>query len=74
MDFNPGFRLGMRMMAERMDENDGNIREVTDHGYLDIISAPAARPKRPARPSQTRQRPDEPVTAPESSTDLGAKE
>ena len=27
-----GFRLGVRMMAECMDENDGNIREVTDHG------------------------------------------
>ena len=27
-----GFRLGVRMMAECMDENDGDIREVTDHG------------------------------------------
>ena len=27
-----GFRLGIRMMAECMDENDGDIREVTDHG------------------------------------------
>ncbi len=27
-----GFRLGVRMMAECMDENDGSIREVTDHG------------------------------------------
>jgi len=27
-----GFRLGMRMMAECMDENDGDTREVTDHG------------------------------------------
>ena len=27
-----GFRLGVRIMAECMDENDGNIREVTDHG------------------------------------------
>ena len=27
-----GFRLGVRMMIECMDENDGEIREVTDHG------------------------------------------
>jgi len=27
-----GFRLGVRMMAECMDENDGSIREVTDYG------------------------------------------
>ncbi len=27
-----GFRLGVKMMAECMDENDGSIREVTDHG------------------------------------------
>ena len=27
-----GFRLGARIMAECMDENDGDIREVTDHG------------------------------------------
>ncbi len=27
-----GFRLGVRMMAECMDENDGNIREVINHG------------------------------------------
>ncbi len=27
-----GFRLGVRMMAECMDENDGDIREVTNHG------------------------------------------
>ena len=27
-----GFRLGTRMMAECMDENDGDIREVTDDG------------------------------------------
>ena len=27
-----GFRLGIRMMAECMDDHDGNIREVTDHG------------------------------------------
>lgn len=27
-----GFRLGVRMMAECMDENDGDTREVTDHG------------------------------------------
>lgn len=26
-----GFRLGVRMMAECMDENDGDIREVADH-------------------------------------------
>ena len=25
-----GFRLGVRMMAECMDENDGAIREITD--------------------------------------------
>lgn len=25
-----GFRLGVRMMAECMDENDGDIREITD--------------------------------------------
>jgi len=27
-----GFRLGVRMMAECMDENDGSIQEVTDLG------------------------------------------
>ena len=27
-----GFRLGVRMMAECMDENDGDIRGVTDYG------------------------------------------
>ena len=27
-----GFRLGARLMAECMDENDGDIREVTDYG------------------------------------------
>ena len=27
-----GFRLGARIMAECMDENDGDIREVTDRG------------------------------------------
>ena len=27
-----GFRLGVRMMAECMDSDDGDIREVTDHG------------------------------------------
>ena len=27
-----GFRLGVRIMAECMDENDGDIEEVTDHG------------------------------------------
>lgn len=27
-----GFRLGVRMMAECMDDNDGDIREVTDSG------------------------------------------
>ena len=27
-----GFRLGARIMAECMDENDGDIRDVTDHG------------------------------------------
>ena len=27
-----GFRMGARIMAECMDENDGDIREVTDHG------------------------------------------
>lgn len=27
-----GFRLGIRMMAECMDNNDGEIREVTDYG------------------------------------------
>ena len=27
-----GFRLGTRIMAECMDDNDGDIREVTDHG------------------------------------------
>ena len=27
-----GFRLGVRMMAESMDDNDGDIREVTDYG------------------------------------------
>ena len=26
-----GFRLGARIMAECMDENDGNTREMTDH-------------------------------------------
>ena len=27
-----GFRLGARIMMECMDENDGDIREVTGHG------------------------------------------
>ena len=27
-----GFRLGVRMMSECMDGNDGDIREVTDRG------------------------------------------
>ncbi len=27
-----GFRLGVRMMVECMDESGGDIREVTDHG------------------------------------------
>ena len=27
-----GFRLGVKMMAECMDEDDGDTREVTDHG------------------------------------------
>ena len=27
-----GFRLGVKMMAECMDENDGDTQEVTDHG------------------------------------------
>ena len=27
-----GFRLGARLMMECMDENDGDIREVTDYG------------------------------------------
>ena len=27
-----GFRLGVRMMAECMHSDDGDIREVTDHG------------------------------------------
>ena len=27
-----GFRLGVRMMAECMDDHDGDIREVTDDG------------------------------------------
>ena len=27
-----GFRLGVRMMAECMDDNDGNTTEVTDYG------------------------------------------
>ena len=27
-----GFRLGVRMMAECMDDSDGSIREVADHG------------------------------------------
>lgn len=27
-----GFRLGVRMMAECMDENDGDTQEVTDSG------------------------------------------
>ena len=31
-NFIMGFRLGVRMMAECMDENDGDIREVTDYG------------------------------------------
>ena len=26
-----GFRLGVRMMAECMDENDGDIREIGEH-------------------------------------------
>ncbi len=27
-----GFRLGVRLMAECMDQDDGDIREVTGHG------------------------------------------
>ena len=27
-----GFRLGVRMIAECMDENDGNTKEVIEHG------------------------------------------
>ncbi len=27
-----GFRLGVKMMAECMDENDGDITEIIDHG------------------------------------------
>ena len=27
-----GFRLGVRIMTECMDESDGDIRDVTDHG------------------------------------------
>ena len=27
-----GFRLGVRMMAECMDENDGSTQKITDHG------------------------------------------
>ena len=27
-----GFRMGARIMAECMDENDGDTRELTDHG------------------------------------------
>ena len=27
-----GFRLGVRLMAECMDDHDGDIGEVTDHG------------------------------------------
>ena len=27
-----GFRLGIRMMAECMDDNDGDIQEVNDYG------------------------------------------
>ena len=27
-----GFRLGARIMAECMDENDGDTRDITDHG------------------------------------------
>ncbi len=27
-----GFRLGVRIMAECMDENDGDTQEVNDHG------------------------------------------
>ncbi len=31
-DFVLGFRLGVRLMTECMDDNDGDIMEVTDHG------------------------------------------
>ena len=31
-NFIQGFRLGARIMAECMDENDGDTREVTDRG------------------------------------------
>ena len=27
-----GYRLGVRMMAECMDENDGNMQAIIDHG------------------------------------------
>ena len=30
-NFIMGFRLGVRMMAECMDENDGDIREIDEH-------------------------------------------
>ena len=31
-NFIPGFRLGARITMACMDKNDGDIREVTDHG------------------------------------------
>ncbi len=65
-------------VQEKLDEAMRQLYEQTVpepvREYLDIISAPAARPKRPTRPSQARQRPDDPVATPESSTDHGSKE
>ncbi len=65
-------------VQEKMDEAMRQLYERTVpepvREYLDIISAPAARPRRPARISQARQRPDDPATAPENSTDHEAKE
>ncbi len=65
-------------VQEKMDEAMRQLYEQTVpepvREYLDIISAPAARPKRPARPSQARQRPDDPAATPESSTGHGSKE
>ncbi len=63
-------------VQEKMDEAMRQLYERTVpepvREYLDIISAPAARPKRPARSSQTRQKPDAPLSTPEQGEEPGA--
>ncbi len=55
-------------VQEKMDEAMRQLYEKTVpepvREYLDIISAPAVRPKRPARPSQTKGEPAKTPAAP----------